>query len=302
MIHDEVVSRGTEGVAAGDTPRLGKKSKREGRPRGLAHVHIIDGDEVSRRAIGASLKDAGYDVQSLVTGHDGIAAAKAKSPDLIILDVQLPGGIDGFETCRLLRRYVTCPIVIVSARSSEIDRVVGLEVGADDYVTKPFGMRELLARVAAHLRRAAMPAFEREGGDSTAIAVDADVAPSAPLGDPAADGEVLVFDGIAIDGGRREVRIGDRRIGLKRREFDLLAYLARNHGIVLTRAQILRAVWQDDRPDDDTRTVDVHVSRVRERVEANPARPRFVHTVRGTGYVFRDAAAELARVAVDPRQ
>lgn len=282
------------GVAPG-TSRPDKKGDAEKPRRVLGRILVIDGDEASRRAIGASLKDVGYEVQSLVTGHDGIAAARTKSPDLIILDVQLPGGIDGFETCRLLRLYVTCPIVIVSARSSEIDRVVGLEVGADDYVTKPFGMRELLARVAAHLRRAAMPAFEREGGDSTAIVSVPEAVPSAGLGDPAADGEVLVFDGIAIDGGRREVRIGDRRIGLKRREFDLLAYLARNHGIVLTRVQILRAVWQDDRPDDDTRTVDVHVSRVRERVEANPAKPRFLQTVRGTGYVFRDDLADHAR-------
>lgn len=292
MIHYWVCSRGADDRVGRAKARIGKRSKRDERPRGLAHILIIDGDEVSRRAIGASLKDAGYDVQSLVTGHDAIAAARAKAPDLIILDVQLPGGLDGFETCRLMRRYVTCPIVIVSARSSEIDRVVGLEVGADDYVTKPFGMRELLARVAAHLRRAAMPAVDRADDGGTLIAIDPSDVGVTSLGDPSTDGEVLVFDGISIDGGRREVRIGDRRIGLKRREFDLLAYLARNHGIVLTRGQILRAVWQDDRPDDDTRTVDVHVSRVRERVEADPTRPRFVHTVRGTGYVFRDGATD----------
>jgi len=286
MIHDGVDLRAPGSALAAGIRRIGKKRRRDERPRGLAHVLVIDGDEISRRAIGASLKDAGYDVQSLVTGHDGIAAARSKSPDLIILDVQLPGGIDGFETCRLLRRYVSCPIVIASARSAEIDRVVGLEVGADDYVIKPFGMREMLARVAAHLRRAAMPAVERERAKSEAV--QSDLPPAG--GDTATlpDGEVLHFDGIAIDGGRREVRIGDRRIGLKRREFDLLTYLARNHGIVLTRAQILQEVWQDDRPDGDTRTVDVHVSRVRERVEADPARPRFVHTVRGMGYMFRD--------------
>jgi two-component system response regulator RegX3 len=286
VIHDGVISRVPGSVLAVGTRRVGKKRRLDERLRGLAQILVIDGDEISRRAIADSLKDAGYDVQSLVTGHDGIAAARSKSPNLIILDVQLPGGMDGFETCCQMRRYVSCPIVFASTRSGEIDRVVGLEVGADDYVIKPFGIREMLARVAAHLRRAAMPAVERERANSEAVDADPPIAEGDTEAPPA--GEVLLFDGIAIDGGRREVRIGDRRIGLKRREFDLLTYFARNHGIVLTRAQILREVWKDDRPDGDTRTVDVHVSRVRARVEVDLGRPRYVHTVRGIGYVFRD--------------
>jgi DNA-binding response OmpR family regulator len=191
-------------------------------------------------------------------------------------------------------------VIFVSGRTAEIDRVVGLEVGADDYVTKPFGMRELLARVAAHLRRASMPAVvpfdaepERPEGESTDTSVrpmadvahDATVAARRRIGSNNPD--ILVFDGVTIDAVRREVRTGSKRVALKRREFDLLIYLARNHGIVLTRSQILRAVWPEEFLDQETRTVDVHVSRVRDKVEPDPAHPRFIHTIRGTGYQFR---------------
>ena len=269
------------------------------RSRGL-NILLIEGDEATRKAIAGSMRRAGYEVRTAQTGADGLDTVQTHRPDLVILEASLPGRLDGFETCRLLRLQVECPVIFVSGRTAEIDRVVGLEVGADDYVTKPFGMRELLARVAAHLRRASMPTVESFGDlpdwsegewTDTSGRPTANVAPEGEVGSRrkkgGGDPDILVFDGVTIDAVRREVRTGSKRIALKRREFDLLMYLARNHGIVLTRSQILRAVWPEEFLDHETRTVDVHVSRVRDKVEADPARPRFIHTIRGTGYQFR---------------
>ena len=298
---DALVPEGSEAVDEGDsafaeaTPSV----RRVRRSRG-PHVLLIDGDEATRKAIAASMRHAGYEVRTAQTGAEALDTAAAQRPDVVILEATLPGRIDGFETCRLLRLHIECPVIFVSGRTAEIDRVVGLEVGADDYVTKPFGMRELLARVAAHLRRASMPTVESIGDlpdwsegewTDTSGRPTAEVAPDGEVGSRrkkgGGDPDILVFDGVTIDAVRREVRTGSKRIALKRREFDLLMYLARNHGIVLTRSQILRAVWPEEFLDQETRTVDVHVSRVRDKVETDPARPRFIHTIRGTGYQFR---------------
>ena len=274
-------------------------ARRSRRSRG-PHVLLIDGDEATRKAIASSMRHAGYEVRTAQTGVEALDTAATQRPDLVIMEANLPGRIDGFETCRLLRLQVECPVIFVSGRTAEIDRVVGLEVGADDYVTKPFGMRELLARVAAHIRRAAMPLVESFDDDpdrpegewtDTSGRATVDVAHGVEVGvrrkKGGGDPDILVFDGVTIDAVRREVRTGSKRISLKRREFDLLMYLARNHGIVLTRSQILRAVWPEEFLDQETRTVDVHVSRVRDKVEPDPAHPRFIHTIRGTGYQFR---------------
>lgn len=276
--------------------RLVVESRRSRGP----HVLLIDGDEATRKSIAGSMRHAGYEVRTAQTGAEALDSAVTHRPDLVILEATLPGRLDGFETCRRLRLQVECPVIFVSGRTAEVDRVVGLEVGADDYVTKPFGMRELLARVAAHLRRASMPtvetfdgAPERAEGEwtDTSGRPTAEVAGEEGVGarrrKGSGDPDILVFDGVTIDAVRREVRTGSKRIALKRREFDLLMYLARNHGIVLTRSQILRAVWPEEFVDQETRTVDVHVSRVRDKVEPDPARPRFIHTLRGTGYQFR---------------
>jgi DNA-binding response OmpR family regulator len=244
-------------------------------------VLVVDDEDALRATIAYSLRRVGFEVRTAVNGREALTGARAVPPDLILLDVLLPGGVDGFETCRLLRQTLACPIILVSARTSEIDRVVGLEVGADDYVTKPFSMQELVARVRAHLRRASIKVGEPEA------------LPSAV--DDAADRSGAVkstqtrfsFPGLSIDNGRREVQVDGQVITLKRREFDLLTFLARNHGIVLTRNQILRAVWPEELHGEDTRTVDVHVSRLRLKIETDSDEPRFVHTVRGTGYQFR---------------
>lgn len=299
-------------TAAPSPPRDGKKSRRARRSTLAPRILVADGHEASRRDIAASLKKAGFGVHTVVTGHDVVAAARAKPPALIILEVRLPGAIDGTEACRRLRLRVQCPIILVSARASEADLVIGLEAGADDYIAKPFSMRELRARIAALLRRAAMNRVDH--GTVTPMVASPTLlhptpGPATPdvpasgasgsVGPPpvAMEEAALAFGDVTIDGNRREVRIGDRRVSLNRREFDLLAHLARNHGVVLTRTQILRAVWHGDRPDDDTRTIDVHVSRVREKLEADPAHPRLVHTVRGTGYQFRVGPPPEARRA-----
>lgn len=249
-------------------------------------VLVVDDEDSLRATIAYSLRRVGFEVRTAVNGREALTGARAVPPDLILLDVMLPGGVDGFETCRLLRQTLACPIILVSARTSEIDRVVGLEVGADDYVTKPFSMQELVARVRAHLRRASI----KVGETQTAPLEGDDV--SGKLGGSKGTQTRLNFPGLSIDNGRREVQVDGRIITLKRREFDLLTFLARNHGIVLTRNQILRAVWPEELHGEDTRTVDVHVSRLRLKIESDPDNPRFVHTVRGTGYQFRVHAAQ----------
>lgn len=244
-------------------------------------VLVVDDEDALRATIAYSLRRVGFEVRTAVNGREALTGARAVPPDLILLDVLLPGGVDGFETCRLLRQTLACPIILVSARTSEIDRVVGLEVGADDYVTKPFSMQELVARVRAHLRRASIKVGEPEALPS---AVDDAAGRSGAVKNTQTR---FSFPGLSIDNGRREVQVDGQVITLKRREFDLLTFLARNHGIVLTRNQILRAVWPEELHGEDTRTVDVHVSRLRLKIESDPDEPRFVHTVRGTGYQFR---------------
>ena len=248
-------------------------------------VLVVDDEDALRASIAYSLRRVGFEVRTAVNGREALIGARAVPPDLILLDVLLPGGVDGFETCRLLRQTLACPIILISARTSEIDRVVGLEVGADDYVTKPFSMQELVARVRAHLRRASVkvadaPSISLEVNDATGRTAGVKVTQTR-----------FNFPGLSIDTGRRDVHVGGKAVALKRREFDLLTFLARNHGIVLTRNQILRAVWPEELHGEDTRTVDVHVSRLRLKIESDPDEPRFVHTIRGTGYQFRVQAS-----------
>ena len=234
----------------------------------MSGILVIDDERALRETLAYNLRRSGFQVRTAGDGAAGLAAARAEPPDLILLDVLLPGGMDGFELCRLLRHDLRCPIVLISALSEEVDRVVGLEVGADDYVVKPFSTVELLARIKAHLRRAAF-------ASSTEI-----------TSSPAA-GPPLVVGPISIDLSQRRVVVEGRVVELKRREFDLLCHLARHPGLTLTRARLLDAVWPEEINRSDTRTVDVHVYRLRERIEPDPANPRFIHTVRGLGYALR---------------
>jgi DNA-binding response OmpR family regulator len=246
---------------------------------GRAQILVVEDERALRETLAYNLRRAGFEVRLVEDGAGALAAARTQSPDLILLDVLLPGGIDGFEVCRLLRHDLRCPIVLVSALADEVDRVVGLEVGADDYVTKPFSIVELLARIKAHLRRAGMPM----------VAADERKHSTRP------ESPVVVGD-LEIDAARREVRVAGRAVHLKRREFDLLLYLARHAGMTLTRSRLLDAVWTDQLTGrGDTRTVDVHIHRLREHIEPRPARPIYLHTVRGLGYALRPVSAADSR-------
>ena len=232
-------------------------------------ILVVD-DEISlQETLAYNLKKQGYDVKTIGDGADAIELAREWSPELIILDVMLPG-LDGFEICRILRQEMTTPILMLTARDDEIDRVVGLEVGADDYLAKPFSMRELIARVKALLRRVRLIREEaaiNEGED----------------GKPKA--EVLEFDNLILDMVRHEIKIDDRVVAFKPKEYELLTFFAQHQGQVLSREMILERVWGWDFIG-DSRTVDVHVRWLREKIEQNPENPRRIITVRGAGYRF----------------
>lgn len=219
-------------------------------------VLLVDDEPTLVATLKYNLEREGYRVVTATDGERAIAAARTERPDLIILDLMLPV-MDGLEVCRILRRETGQPILMLTARGEEVDKVVGLEMGADDYVTKPFGMRELLARVRALLRRTA-PAEHEEG---------------------------LVSGDLVFDLKRREVRRDGAVLELKPKEIDLLLYFARNRGRAFTREQLLREVWGYDFYG-DSRTVDVHVSWLRQKIETDPHRPARLVTVRGVGYRF----------------
>lgn len=218
-----------------------------------------------------NLTRQGYAVSIASDGFKALELARSLRPDLIVLDVMLPG-LDGFEICRILRREMNVPILMLTARDDEIDKVVGLEMGADDYLTKPFSMRELMARVKAHLRRVRMIREEMEGEETTA-------------GDRPLTTAAISFGSLRIDSDRHEVVVGDEILHLKPKEFELLHFLARNRGMALSRDLILERVWDWDF-DGGSRTVDVHVRWLREKIEDDPANPTRIVTVRGVGYRF----------------
>ena len=236
-------------------------------------VLVVEDDETLRETLEYNLRNQGYDVLAADNGYAALELARARQPDVLLLDLMLPG-IDGFEVCRILRKEMSLPILMLTARTEEVDKDIGLEVGADDYLTKPFSMRELLARVKALLRRVEL------------IREEMVVQPEA--GRPALDTpptETLVFGNLAIDETRREVRIDGRPIRVKPKEFDLLLFLARHRGIALSRDLILERVWGWSF-DGNSRTVDVHIRWLREKIEPDPANATRIATVRGIGYRF----------------
>jgi DNA-binding response OmpR family regulator len=234
----------------------------------MADKILVVEDEISlQETLVYNLKHQGYDVDAVGDGLAALEAARRIHPDLILLDVMLPG-MDGFEVCRILRQEMNTPVLIVTARDDEIDRVVGLEIGADDYITKPFSMRELLARVKARLRLVRL--IREEIGTVSA-------APSA--------NQILTFTNLVLDLTRREVRLDDKPIPLKPKEYELLVFLAQHTGQVLSREFILEKVWGWEYMG-DSRTVDVHVRWLREKIEPDPAAPQRILTVRGAGYRF----------------
>ena len=234
-------------------------------------VLVVEDDPILLETLEYNLKRQGYQVYTAADGWAALEVARRERPGILILDVMLPG-LDGFEVCRILRREMSVPILMLTARADEVDKVVGLEVGADDYLTKPFSMRELLARVKALLRRVRLIREELAAGR---------VEP----GPAEAAGETWTFQDLIIDLTRREVSLRGEPLHLKPKEYDLLVFLARNRGIVLSRDLILERVWDWDY-DGGSRTVDVHVRWLREKIEPDPANPARIVTVRGIGYRF----------------
>ena len=223
-------------------------------------VLLVEDEENLVQAIRYNLDQEGYDVLTAQDGVTGLEKAQGEAPDLVILDIMLPG-MDGLEVCKAIRKDSDVPILMLTAKGEEIDRVVGLEIGADDYVTKPFSMRELMARVRALLRR-----------------------PRANVAS-AEDDELLRSGDLEIDLAGHSVRQGVATLSLKPREYDLLALFVGNSGRAFTRDQILERLWGYDFVG-DVRTVDVHVRWLREKIEEEPSKPRRIVTVRGIGYRF----------------
>ena len=239
------------------------KKKEQGR---RPTILVVEDDVTLLVTLEYNLVAEGYRVMTAGNGFAALEVAAQERPELVVLDVMLPV-LDGFEVCRVLRRDTAVPILMLTARAGETDRVVGLEVGADDYLTKPFSMRELLARVKALLRRVRLDREEsaREGAQ------------------PAADR--LAFGDLTIDLDRHEAILRGAALRLTPKEFELLLFLARHRGMALSRDLILERVWGWDYGG-GTRTVDVHVRWLREKIEPTPAEPQRITTVRGVGYCF----------------
>ena len=224
----------------------------------MSHLLLIEDDRAIAAGLSDALREHGYTVTHRATGRDGVAFARSHAPQLIILDVRLPDG-SGFDFCRELRRLgLRQPILLLTVRGDEVDKVLGLEMGADDYVTKPYSLRELLSRIRALLRRA--------------------------YGELASAGDRLYAGDLVIDLAAGHVRRGPRQLALTPTEFRLLVHLARHPGQALSRAQLLQAVWGYDADVESERAVTVAIRRLREKVEPDPAAPALILTVPGIGY------------------
>ncbi|HEX5939752.1 MAG TPA: response regulator transcription factor [Dehalococcoidia bacterium] len=238
------------------------ESRRAGHPSKSAKtVLVVEDEDTLQKSLRYNLEREGYTVLSAEDGELGLRLARQKRPDLYILDIMLPG-LDGLSLTRILRRETQSPILMLTARVDEVDRVAGLETGADDYLTKPFGMRELIARVRALLRRA-------------------------DQGQPRLDKPVLENGGIKLDTRRHLVEKNGREIALKPKEFELLAFLMSHPGEVFSREELLTRVW-GYQFGGGSRTVDVHVRWLREKIEDRPSQPDLVQTIRGAGYRFKE--------------
>jgi len=222
----------------------------------MSRVLIVEDDSNLLEALKYNIRKEGHEPLTAVDGAEALEIARRDKPALIVLDVMLPT-MSGFEVCRILRTEMSVPIIMLTARDDEVDKVAGLDLGADDYVTKPFSMRELMARIRAMLRRAETAAPSSE--------------------------TLLRFGNMEVDVARHRVSKSGSILELTPKEFDLLVFLAKNKGLVFSRDQLLERVWGYDFAG-DTRTVDVHVRWLREKIEDNPVEPKHLITVRGVGY------------------
>ncbi len=232
----------------------------------MPNILVVEDDTSLRETLAYNLSRQEYTVQAVGDGLAALEAARNIHPDLVLLDLMLPG-MDGFEVCRILRQEMNIPILILTARDDEIDRVIGLEIGADDYITKPFSMRELMARVKAHLRRDRL--IRQEVSSQQEITSQ----------------DVLTFDNLTINLTRREVLLDGIPQAVKPKEFDLLLFMAQHPRQALSRQFLLERVWGWEFSG-GTRTVDVHVHWLRVRIETDPTKPKRIVTVHGIGYRF----------------
>ena len=223
----------------------------------MARILVVEDEETLAEAISFLLSKEGFDVAVAATGPEAIESFDKSGADLILLDLMLPG-LSGTEVCRQIRTKSSVPIIMLTAKDSEIDKVVGLEIGADDYVTKPYSSRELIARIRAVLRRG-------------------------ELHDTADEGTTLEVGPVRMDTDRHVISVNGEVVAIPLKEFELLEFLMRNAGRVLTRMQLIDRVWGSDYVG-DTKTLDVHIKRLRAKIEKDPANPEFIQTVRGMGY------------------
>jgi DNA-binding response OmpR family regulator len=221
-------------------------------------ILLVDDEPSIQKMLVHALEREGFEVRAVGDGEEALESVESFEPHLIILDIMLPK-VDGTEVCRRVRTQSDVPIIMLTAKDDEIDRVVGLELGADDYVTKPFAVRELVARVRAIMRRVSVPAGQRQ--------------------------DELSYDRLKINLPSRRVSLGGEEVDLTYTEFELLVTLASSPGRVFARSTLLARVWGDEFRDE--RTVDVHIRHLREKIERDARNPEFIHTARGVGYVFR---------------
>jgi DNA-binding response OmpR family regulator len=248
----------------------------------MAKILVVDDEETIAEGLKFNLLREGYEVSVSNEGRQAVDLALEEKPDLVILDLMLPG-MNGLDVCRVLRQSSTVPILMLTAKEEEVDKILGLELGADDYMTKPFNLRELIARVRAMLRRVEM------------LRTTTQITPPhpEPIAVAEANGyansihqqDLISVGNLSINLSQHRVMLGEKPIILKPKEFDLLAFLARHRGQVLTRETLLERVWDYDYSG-GTRTVDVHVRWIREKIEADPSKPRYIHTIFGVGYKF----------------
>jgi DNA-binding response OmpR family regulator len=229
-----------------------------------ATILLVDDEEPIQRMLEFPLKKDGYDVVVAGDGEEALEKFRAGDFDLVVLDIMMPK-LDGLEVCKEIRTFSNVPIMMLTARADEVDKVIGLELGADDYMTKPFSLREFRSRVKAALRRASMSSQDQNG--------------------PA--DRVIEAGNVVIDPGKRVVTVGGEAITLTFMEFEILMALASEPGHVLSREALLERVWGDSAYR-DIRTVDVHIRHLREKIETDPGNPEYILTVRNVGYRFRD--------------
>jgi two-component system OmpR family response regulator len=229
----------------------------------MSKILVVEDDRNLLDTLEYNLRREDYDVITSEDGEEAIEAARRESPDLIVLDIMLPK-LSGLEVCRILRKEMIVPILMLTARDEEVDKIVGLEIGADDYMTKPFSMRELLARIRAMLRRSDMM-----------------------VSTPVHKEKIIKLKDLKIDTERHLVTLSDKELDLSPKEYDLLVYLAVNKGLVFNREQLLEKIWGYDYAG-ETRTVDVHIRWLRQKIEKNPSKPEKLLTVRGAGYKLVD--------------